>query len=560
VGAVLIPAAPAAAAAGDLDPSFSGDGRAHPPSLAAGGVYSPLAIEPGGGLIVQNELSPAFSLSRLVENGEVDAAYGGEGIAKADFFGGSNDLRALAVDPDGAVVAAGSAGVDRDSTDAALARFLPSGALDASFGTDGMVTLDLARIDYFVAVVAGPGRSVTVLGFTSSGGGNSKSLIARFDPDGELDSSFSEDGIQMLDDLGGGSGTASATSLALGAEGTITVGVSIDSQSTSYAAPGVLRLTENGARDTSFSSDGLVTFEIAAETSPGPDVELTPIGGVLVAGTVTYPIPGGHRDGDVFAAELEANGELDRSFGVDGFRYVDAGGSDNGVDAELRSGGGWAISVGDSEMPYEFQLVALAPDGLLDTSFSADGRVSTDVSGVGSSDFGMNLEVDAEGRLVVLGGADGRSAVRPGRLEGHSVVRYLDSPGPPDADADGVLDADDHCPERYGEQRRGCRIFEVRNISFRFQPAIDDFRGSVFYAPAYRCSQGVVVKVFEKRAGADRLVGRSDQARTSEGNWDISALAPAGRYYARVVGRTVAEVGYCAGARSRIIRRPGRGR
>jgi hypothetical protein len=171
-------------------------------------------------------------------------------------------------------------------------------------------------------------------------------------------------------------------------------------------------------------------------------------------------------------------------------------------------------------------------------------------------DFASAIETDPQGRIVLLGGASGRTARRPGRVDGPAFARYLDAPGVADADADGVLDPRDACPERFGDERDGCYVFKPRKIPFRYQPAINDFRGSVYYAPAYRCSRGVKIKVFSKRPGPDRLIGRSEPARNSKGKWEVSALAPPGAYYARAVPRRVPEVGYCAAGVSTTLKRP----
>jgi uncharacterized delta-60 repeat protein len=317
---------------------------------------------------------------------------------------------------------------------------------------------------------------------------------------------------------------------------------------------GALRLASSGERDPTFSSDGLATLGIPAYGYSGPDLEPTPLGGVLIAGTVNRPPSQDSQQGDMFVARLRPDGVIDGSFGTAGYTYVDLEGLPQDVDAEPRANGGWVLSATEGERPYEFEVVALTPDGHLDSSFSGDGRVSTDLSGVGSYDFAKNLEVDPRGRIVVLGDAEGRTPIRKRRIRGSSLVRYLDSAGPADADADGVRDRKDACPQRYGDRRRGCLAFHVRRVRIEYRPKIDDFRGSVYYAPAYRCSRGVVVRVFENRPGPDRLVGRSDKARNSTGNWQVSALAPPGRYYARVVPRIVPEVGLCARGTSRTIR------
>ena len=70
--------------------------------------------------------------------GALDPSFGSGGIVVTDFNGSIDDAAfAIAVQPDGKVLAAGYAFSFATNYDFALVRYLPDGSLDPSFGTNG---------------------------------------------------------------------------------------------------------------------------------------------------------------------------------------------------------------------------------------------------------------------------------------------------------------------------------------------------------------------------------------------------------------------------------------
>ena len=79
-----------------------------------------------------------FLLLRYLPDGTLDPSFGGGGFVEHDFGGVDAEAYAVAIQADGKVVAAGEA----DET-LALARYLPDGTLDPTFGTDGVTSTPL---------------------------------------------------------------------------------------------------------------------------------------------------------------------------------------------------------------------------------------------------------------------------------------------------------------------------------------------------------------------------------------------------------------------------------
>jgi uncharacterized delta-60 repeat protein len=73
-----------------------------------------------------------FALARYNPNGSLDLGFSGDGKQRTNFVGGFEEARGLALQGDGKIVAVGGAG-----SDFALARYNPNGSLDTSFSGGG---------------------------------------------------------------------------------------------------------------------------------------------------------------------------------------------------------------------------------------------------------------------------------------------------------------------------------------------------------------------------------------------------------------------------------------
>ena len=103
-----------------------------------------------------------------------------------------------ALQPDGKIVMAGAVGIPGSGTaaDFALARYNPDGALDTAFDGDGKVITDFAsQTDYAVAIAVQPDRKILAAGWSRPPSEVPFDVaVARYNPDGSLDTSFSADG------------------------------------------------------------------------------------------------------------------------------------------------------------------------------------------------------------------------------------------------------------------------------------------------------------------------------------------------------------------------------
>ncbi len=192
---------------GGPDRSFSKDGAEVLPSdrLAGGLSYDvPIAALGDGRVVVGVEKPTGFVLVGLAPDGEPDRSFAGDGVTIEGYGRPFIQLWDLAVRPNGALVVVGSRSHETKKppkpyvTHPYAARFTADGRPDRSFGRRGRVELGRTGPDgEFLSVVLQRGGRVVAVGYAAA-----DFLIARYRPDGRLDRSFSDDGVETTDVLG----------------------------------------------------------------------------------------------------------------------------------------------------------------------------------------------------------------------------------------------------------------------------------------------------------------------------------------------------------------------
>src|SRR5215208_3932336 len=197
VAAALLLPPGALAAAGSLDPMFSGDGRQTTVFGPGNSRAEAVAIQPDGKIVAVGTAAGArFAVARYSLNGSLDPTFSGDGRHTTDFAGDRAGAYAVATQADGRIVVVGTAGASGLLPgNFALARYNPNGSLDASFSGDGKQTTDFGGFDEATGVALQGDGKIVVVGQTAL----SDFALARYNPNGSLDTSFSGDGKETTD-------------------------------------------------------------------------------------------------------------------------------------------------------------------------------------------------------------------------------------------------------------------------------------------------------------------------------------------------------------------------
>lgn len=267
-------------AGGVLDTGFHNDGRVTTLIGAGDDVGRALAIQSDGKILVAgyswNGSDDDFALVRYASDGSLDAGVGaldGDGKLTTDFAGADDRAMAIAVQPDGRILVGGTSG-----TDIALVRYEPDGDLDTSFGTGGSVITDLGGIEQGFALALQTDGRILLAGSRADAGGED-AIVLRYDSDGTLDTAFDDDGVQTVPFS---TGPDRAYAIRLQNDGDILVGGVAEGAADNDFA--LARLTSDGALDVDFGTDGMVLTDFGAGDDVAQALALQSTGRILLAG------------------------------------------------------------------------------------------------------------------------------------------------------------------------------------------------------------------------------------------------------------------------------------
>ena len=199
----------AQAQAGTLDPTF-GNGGVVTTSFPNGsaGVGS---FEQSNGDIVAvaqvdfvNGAGTGIGLVRYTSTGALDNTFGTDGITNTSFAGFIFTPFGFAVQTNGDILVAGEAISSAGGIEFGLARYTSNGILDPTFGNGGLVTtLVGTRVDVPTAMLLQPNGKIVMAGFevAQEGIAPGKMSMVRYNSNGSLDTTFGTGGISLVTDI-----------------------------------------------------------------------------------------------------------------------------------------------------------------------------------------------------------------------------------------------------------------------------------------------------------------------------------------------------------------------
>lgn len=332
--------------------------------------------------------------------GDLDSSFGSAGTVLTSVGVPTMFDPRLAILPDGRILMSGAQFNGKDG-DFVVMRYTKDGVPDASFGSAGMAQIDLyGGNDIAKAIVLQPDGKILLGGETTHRPtAYGVHGLVRLTANGALDSSFGSGG-KVSTDFGKSS---HIHALALQSDGKI-VAAGETYSSADGGAAAIARYNADGSTDTGFGTGG--RSEPFSSSANLHAVTVTGDGRILLAG---YNTPVSTSPAQCFVARLTANGALDSSFGTGGITQMAVGAGTNHCNAMQIQADGRIVLAGGAQMSssgnYDFALMRLSADGRLDSTFGSGGIVTTGFSSAppASNEEGADAILQADGKIVVAG-------------------------------------------------------------------------------------------------------------------------------------------------------------
>jgi uncharacterized delta-60 repeat protein len=289
-----------------------------------------------------------------------------------------------------------------------VARYTPDGELDSSFAPGPQLTVKQSPLeDEFDLAVSPDGKPV----IAAYGGGEAGLVVARLGLDGHLDSSFGNGGIasapeKLISQVRG------VPKVAVQPDGKVLVAIQGGFEGEGQERPiEIVRFTVSGQLDPEFGDGGEARPLLPTQAKPTKIF-------VGANGAITIPVPycclgGTPLYGEGFSvARLQPSGQFDPSWAGDGSLFFPTPGAQGSVEAAAPTAdGGLLLSYEASTETVSTvgNVIKLTPEGALDPSFGNGGSLRL-FNRVGSVNP-VDLTADGKGRLVGVGGGGGRIAV-----------------------------------------------------------------------------------------------------------------------------------------------------
>jgi uncharacterized delta-60 repeat protein len=394
-----------------LDASWGGIGQALAPVPTLANSVSAAATQSDGKVIVAGidniDVEPRVFLTRFQLDGTVDSTWGNGGIVRADPLTGYGNPMAVAVQSDGKVLLATANAIKPGSNMLRVARFTTDGTPDLTFNTTGAFTMGLdggRNANTASLALQADGKIVVATSLSS----RTQFLgLVRLTTDGQLDSPWGDFAGIVTGDFF----PLFPTAVLVQADGKILVAGRVGS------SIGLARFHPDGALDSSFGSDGKAVTDVGFVFGSQPSLVPRAIvvrndGKILVGGSrsnVTH----------FFLVRFNANGALESPFAFErgGLNFRGEFGSINALalqpDGKIVAAGMISPSASAS---LRFALFRCSADGVLDPTFDQGGLFARSPGYYGAS---PNMFLQPDGSVLLPGYASEFVFNRLGLLRVH---------------------------------------------------------------------------------------------------------------------------------------------
>ena len=388
---------------GSLDPDFGNSGRVIAKVDTLADIIRDIALQANGKIIVcGTSVDPLgfnrpayFALGRFLPNGQPDPLFAGNGKVRIDIGADeeSDIAKAVALTSTGQIMVAGYSGVSLAST-VTVARFTPSGLLDPSFDTDGVVqtTIFPNSGNFCNDLLVQPDNSI-LLGGMAENVDFKDAFVIKLEANGALSTGFGQNGkavrsLSPKDD--------NAYGLARRPDGRILLVGDTRREGEFFTDAAVMQFMPNGTADEAFGQNGAVVQDVGTSMDRGFDLAVGADGSIVAAGWSQEDIISSNSSS--LLAKWKPQGIADSTFGQHGLLVSNTTPKyDAWVGIVAQEGG--KVVVG-GKRGYDVLLARYDAQGVLDPSFGVNGELN--LSPLGAS-FLNSLIKQPDGSLLAVG-------------------------------------------------------------------------------------------------------------------------------------------------------------
>jgi uncharacterized delta-60 repeat protein len=356
-----------------------------------------VALQPDGKIItagtsVIGSFRINIILARYHADGTLDNSFGNGGKVISQ-FGDMSVARAIALQSDGKILVAGQV-----EDFFGMVRYNQNGSLDTAFGNRGIAAAPFgSTIHEANAIAIQPDGKIVLAGVAPSSISGAFAA-ARFLQNGTLDPSFGNGGKRTIS-FGGGQDICNA--LMLQPDGKIILsGFSTIQANADFAA---VRLDTNGNLDLSFNQTGTRRTAVGPMMDYASAAILLESGKILQFGYTFIEVGGTFRSG-LAAVRLNGDGTIDSTFGDNGKKFLSGflTGQDAYVYSALQEPNGKILLGGSftGNVGLDMFVMRIDSNGVLDNSFGNNGIITADFS---ASEFGYGLARQPDGKILQVG-------------------------------------------------------------------------------------------------------------------------------------------------------------
>lgn len=387
-------------AAGILDPTFGNGGAiVHDIDQSSpADIPARMAILPDGKILVAGTQdafgsNDDFVVSRYFSDGSLDTTFGTGGKTVVD-FASRERAYAMAVTASGQIILGGVTAIH--PVQGALARLNADGSVDPTFGSNGRVTFDPGSGEESFSSLAVQANGKIIAAGVVNG---DRPILARFNVDGSLDSTFGANGIALP--LNGMLTVKGEIDLKVQPDGKIVI--SSTTYNPSYRMF-VARFDADGAPDTSFDGDGIAGAAFPNVQSQGVrDVAIQPDGKIIIVGSRINDYT--NYTADIAVVRFNTNGSLDTGFANGGYFLSNWDTIQDEAIGTIVQSDGRIIIVGRHNQ--DSMIIRLTDSGTIDATFGTNGYTVTPLGGLNSNynDNFVDVDLLPNGRIIVLSDA-----------------------------------------------------------------------------------------------------------------------------------------------------------